>query len=425
MYFFLSSHRKKPADPTVVVAPLDDERSLLLGELRPGHVKPQLALLGGALQIGELTAIMRLAPGLDGIAGDRLRRVGHHEIHVELDDVAKPVTRRTRAEWVVEREQPRLRIFVGDPADAALETLRKAVDCRLLTADCRLLYRPRGAAALPIRGLDRISQPLPRILVAQLDPVHDHPQRRAPGKRDRLNLVERHRTIADEQASEPFPAQRIDRRRNRSSVRSAATDGRHLPVRLSFFAGLAEFVHLLGVGERRRLDDRQVESEDKPRPRAALAKLTRRDFSGLAHDLTAATSAVGASDAGEQQPHVVVNLGRRAHGGPRIANAVFLADGDGGGNAVDAIDIGLFHPLKELASVGRQRLDVPALPLGVDRVEGERRFSRPADTGHDDQLAGGQRHVDVLEVVGACAANDQLGGRGRIRSARHTFLWVV
>ena len=58
-----------------------------------------------------------------------------------------------------------------------------------------------------------------------------------------------------------------------------------------------------------------------------------------------------------------------------------------GADAVDAIDVGLLHPLEELPRVGRQRLDVAPLPFGVDRVEGERRLARSADAGDDDQLA--------------------------------------
>ena len=86
-----------------------------------------------------------------------------------------------------------------------------------------------------------------------------------------------------------------------------------------------------------------------------------------------------------------------------------------GADAVDAIDVRLLHPLEKLARVGRQRLDVAPLPFGVDRVEGERRLARPADAGDDDQLAGGQRDVDVLEVVRARAADDEIRGFGSPR----------
>ena len=54
---------------------------------------------------------------------------------------------------------------------------------------------------------------------------------------------------------------------------------------------------------------------------------------------------------------------------------------------------------EELAGVGRQRLDVAALALGVDRVERERRLPRAGEPGEDDQLVARQLEVDVAEVV--------------------------
>ena len=146
-------------------------------------------------------------------------------------------------------------------------------------------------------------------------------------------------------------------------------------------------------------------------PAGQLAELPRDDLGRLAHDLAAAVAAERAADAREEQPHVVVDLGRRADRRARVADAVLLPDRDRRRDAVDAIDVRLLHPLEELPRVGRQRLDVAPLPFGVDRVEGERRLPRPAHAGDDDQLAERQRDVDVLEVVRARAAHDELGGR--------------
>ncbi len=55
----------------------------------------------------------------------------------------------------------------------------------------------------------------------------------------------------------------------------------------------------------------------------------------------------------------------------------FLVNGDGGGEALDVIHIGLVHLADELARVGRERLDVAALALGEDGIEGQRGFARP------------------------------------------------
>src|SRR5439155_12460119 len=134
---------EEAADPVVVrpgpcrrTVPFDDEPLLVVAQLRPRDVEPNPRSLRGALQLGELRAVVRLAPRLDGALLNRLRPIRHDEIHVELDDVAEAVTRGARAERVVERKQPRLWIFVGDGALSALKSLGEDVDVRL--ADLRL-----------------------------------------------------------------------------------------------------------------------------------------------------------------------------------------------------------------------------------------------------------------------------------------------
>jgi hypothetical protein len=52
------------------------------------------------------------------------------------------------------------------------------------------------------------------------------------------------------------------------------------------------------------------------------------------------------------------------------------------------------------------RLDVPALPLGVDRVEGQRRLARSGQPGDDHQRVARQADRDVLEVVLTSARDD-------------------
>jgi hypothetical protein len=44
---------------------------------------------------------------------------------------------------------------------------------------------------------------------------------------------------------------------------------------------------------------------------------------------------------------------------------------------LDEVDVGLVHLAEELAGVRRQRLDVPPLALGEDRVERQGRLARP------------------------------------------------
>ena len=133
LVFLLLEPLEEAADAVVVVAiALDDEPALVLREIGPRHVEAHAVRLGDALQRRQVRAVVRLGPRLDRALVDRLRRIGHHEIEVQLDDVAEAVAGRAGAERVVEREQARLRILVGDVAGAALEALGELVAHRAL-----------------------------------------------------------------------------------------------------------------------------------------------------------------------------------------------------------------------------------------------------------------------------------------------------
>ena len=137
-------------------------------------------------------------------------------------------------------------------------------------------------------------------------------------------------------------------------------------------------------------------------------------------DALAAVRAVRNADSRVEQPQVVGDLGHGADGGPRGLREGPLLDRDGGAEAVDPLDVGLRELLEELSRVRAERLDVPPLPLGVDRVEGERRLPRSARTGEDDDLAARQAEADVLQIVLPRADDDetihsQESGLARIR----------
>ena len=240
-------------------------------------------------------------------------------------------------------------------------------------------------------------------------------------ERGGIDVLERHRLAVDEQPPEALLPEGLERGPDRvvgiRGARGKEIAGRRrlvggLAVRLERAGGRGNLIGGPGVGRigRQGGNDRQVEAQDQSCARRQLQQLRRHDLGGLADDFQAALTAIGPADARKQQPHVVVDLGDRADRRPRIPHAVLLADRDRRTDAVDPIDVGLLHPLEELARVRRQRLDVAALPLGIDGVEGERRLARPADAGDDDQPAGRQRDVDVLEVMGAGAAHHDGAG---------------
>ena len=88
-------------------------------------------------------------------------------------------------------------------------------------------------------------------------------------------------------------------------------------------------------------------------------------------DSTAVQAGDGAA-AGVQKAEVIVDFCCGRYSGAGVAGLVLLLDGDGGGEAVHVVDIGLFDALEELAGVGGEGLDVAALAFGVDGIEGER-----------------------------------------------------
>ncbi len=63
--------------------------------------------------------------------------------------------------------------------------------------------------------------------------------------------------------------------------------------------------------------------------------------------------------------------------------------------------IGLFHQRQELTGIGRQRLHVATLALGINGVEGQGGFPRARQPGYDDEFVAGEIEIDVLKVVGA------------------------
>ena len=93
------------------------------------------------------------------------------------------------------------------------------------------------------------------------------------------------------------------------------------------------------------------------------------------------------------------HLGDRGDRGVPPAAGQPLLDRHRGRQTEQQVDVGLRHDVQELARVGRQAVDVPALPLGVEDVEGERGLARAGKPGHHDQAVARQLEAHVLQVV--------------------------
>ena len=134
---------------------------------------------------------------------------------------------------------------------------------------------------------------------------------------------------------------------------------------------------------------------------------------GLGVECGAVLGAARLAHTGEEQAQIVVDLGDRADGGARVVGCRLLFDGNGWRKPFDVIDIGFLHHREKLAGVSRQRLHVAPLPLGIERVECQRRLSGTGQSRDHDQPVARNVEVDVLQIVRTRAAHLN---RGRIHS---------
>ena len=208
---------EETADAIELEAVALNHQALVLGrQILPRHVERDVELLRRSFHLRELRLVVRLGPWLHCPLPQGFRPIGHDQVHVELDDVAEAMARGAGAERIVEREEPGLRVFVGDAAPATLEALAEHMARhrpRILAGN---LQRKGRAAALRVGGLDRVGQT--RALIAvDLHPIHDHLQHRPAGQRAAVQVFEGDRPVIHEQPPEAAPRQTVDRGADRVS----------------------------------------------------------------------------------------------------------------------------------------------------------------------------------------------------------------
>ena len=139
----------------------------------------------------------------------------------------------------------------------------------------------------------------------------------------------------------------------------------------------------------------------------------------VATDGSSALTAVQDRRAGEQQLQMIVQLRHGAHGGTRRAHGIGLIDRDRWGDAVDTVHLRLVHSIQELTRVGGEGLDITSLTFGVQGVENQRRLSRSAHAGDNDQFVEREVEVQAFEVV-LTSATDAYRVRARRIKRGHT-----
>ena len=361
---------------------IEDRPAHVFGQVLERRVDIKPVVPGEALDQCEVIAVAPV-PALDGAAGQRQRREGHHPRRVEELHVAQAVAGRAGAHRRVEGEQTRLEFADRVVADRAGELGIEPVLVRPAAVRLAVHLDGDGAAVgQPQCGFEAFGQSLLH--------VRPHPQ-----------PINHHVDVVLLGFLEP--GQRVE------FIGLAVDPEPHIAARLHVGEDVDELT--LAVARDRR---------QHHQPRLGRQRQHGVDHlrDGLRLQRQVVERAIGRSGARKQQTQVVVDFGDGADRGARVVRGGLLLDRDRGRQTLDHVDIGLVHQLQELTRISRQAFDVPALAFCVQGVESQRRLARSRQPGDHHQLVARDVQVDVLEVVGAGASDaDPLGKRRRQISA--------
>ncbi len=144
--------------------------------------------------------------------------------------------------------------------------------------------------------------------------------------------------------------------------------------------------------------DQRCENDDPDRPRQ-VEDLLENLLAGLGRDRSAALRAVAGADPGVEYAKIIVDLGDCADRAARALAGRFLGDRNRRAQALDPLDVRLGHLAEKLPRVAREALDVAALALGVERVEGQRALARAAHARQANELVSRQDEIDAAEIM--------------------------
>ena len=350
----------------------EDPITLRIGQLVPRNIRGNTPAASHAHEIVLALAVALRLPRAHSTRRQAESGVRDDQSVVDTDDAAEAATDLARADGRVEGEHVLVRIPV---IDVATRTVQPRGEPERLSAS------PLGIEAEDVN-------PAPSVLEGGLDSLHDA----RPAHGCECNAV-----------LDDFQVAAV-----RHGDARVALPGQQVP-------------HFVFAEVRR---DRHGECDEQLVARPAVLPSSPRCAQFLVHTLrrvtphrTAAIPAVKTGGAREKEFQVVVQLGHGAHGRTRRAHGIGLVDGNRRGNPVDTVGRRFVHAVQELPRIGRKGLDVAPLPLGVDRVEGQRRLARTAHAGHDNHFAEGQLEVDALQVVLPRPLDDN----GRLRALLLAF----
>ncbi len=364
--------RLHPDGGALAAGSVEDDVAHLRRELAPRRVEVELELLRQRGEDGSAQMSGWLAPRQDHAFQDRDPAIAEDEILAHFHSRSEAAALLTGAERRVERELARLELRKRGTTFRAAVALGKdlAGGAPFLGVAVEYhLHEPLGELQ---RSLDGVGE-APPVVGTNHQPIHDHRNAVVRGLGELRRLRQLHLLSVHQRAYEALLSGRLEEIA-KLAFPPAHERREHLDTRVG---GPAEY----GVGY-----------------------LT----GALALDRPAALRAVRKPRTGVEEPEIVVDLGDRSDRGARVVAGRLLLDRDGRREPLDGVDIGLLHEPEELASVGRERLDVAPLPLGVDGVEGERRLPRAREPRDDGEAVTRDRDIDVAQIMLAGPADYQL-----------------
>ena len=338
----LPSDQLERALPLQVGVALENRGLLIVREFAPRAVEVETVFLGERRQELPCPAAGRDPPWQDDAFEDGNPRVPERKVPVRLEANSEAVAGRTGSVWRVERKLPGFELGNADTALGTGVVLTEQVSLRRgIAGPCtwRVLQHFHRASGHAEGRLDGLGDPGPFALL-QNQPIHHHRDVVVQAAVQLRRLREVDQVSVDPRPDEPF------------------------------LQGLFEQVPELSLpAPDKRRKDLNLRCVG---PRSD----TGRDLGGglTPHGLTALRT-VGRPDPGPQKSQVVVDLGNGPDRAARIPGCRPLLDRYRRGQAVDLVDVRLFHHPEELAGVRRERFYVSSLPLGIDRVEGQRRLA--------------------------------------------------
>ncbi len=339
----------------LLFAAIKDHLLDAIGELVERLLQLESVVLGETLQHLKIELVAAV-PAPDRAGRKRQLRKCDDALGVEETDRAEAIAARASPHRIVEREQARLELLQGVAADRAGELGR----IQMLFPGIHL-DRDRAPVAVAQRRLERLGDALLEVL-AHAQPVDDD----FDGVLLILGQARRGIDFVDCTVdAHPHEALGAQFHEQLGLLAFAVDDHRRQNHQLGFFRQHQHRVDHLRNGHRHQL-------------------------------LLGVVGAIRLTDARIEQAQVVVDFGDGANGRARVVRRRLLFDRDRRRQAFDQIDVGLFHELQELPRIGRERLDVAALALGVERVEGERALARAGKTGDHDQPMPRQIEIDIL-----------------------------